>query len=123
MLEKLTINDVKTGETAAYPWLQPVEYDLPPGEVFAAAERVARAMRGWRNVEANEEALELHAEAVTRVFRFVDDFWLWVDEGGQHGRARVRVRSRSRKGRGDFGANAKRIDRFLRALDRELAAR
>jgi len=40
----------------------------------------------------------------------------------RNGQTRVDLRSASRKGKGDFGVNARRIGRFLRALDRRLGA-
>lgn len=122
MLEKLTVNDVATGESRAYPDIQPVDYDLSPEAVFDGVKRAAEAMKGWRNIETTEgdDEWELSAEAVTSLFKFVDDVTIRVSESGLNGRTRVWMRSKSRVGRGDFGANAKRIRAFIRQLNREL---
>jgi uncharacterized protein (DUF1499 family) len=61
----------------------------------------------------------LSCEAVTGLFRFVDDVTVWVSE--EAGEAVVKVRSKSRVGKGDLGANAKRIRAFLAALERALS--
>jgi uncharacterized protein (DUF1499 family) len=59
------------------------------------------------------------AEARTALWRFVDDVVIRVSLDGD-GMTRVDVVSQSRVGSGDFGVNARRIARFLHALDRHL---
>lgn len=56
----------------------------------------------------------LRAEAVSRVFRFVDDveFEILPEEGS------IQVRSASRVGYWDFGVNRRRIERVRDALRR-----
>ncbi|HEX2211640.1 MAG TPA: DUF1499 domain-containing protein [Longimicrobium sp.] len=50
----------------------------------------------------------LHAEATSRLFRFVDDVEVVVDSTA----GVVRFRSASRVGRGDLGVNRRRMERF-----------
>jgi uncharacterized protein (DUF1499 family) len=52
----------------------------------------------------------LHAEARSRVLRFVDDVEVVVDSTAR----RVRFRSASRVGRSDLGVNRARMERFVR---------
>lgn len=53
----------------------------------------------------------LHAEARSRVFRFVDDLEVLVNPAGE-----LVVRSASRIGRSDFGVNAARVEELRQRL-------
>ena len=53
----------------------------------------------------------LHAEATSRIFRFVDDLELLVGVDGE-----LIVRSASRVGEGDLGVNADRVERLRERL-------
>ncbi len=55
----------------------------------------------------------LHAEFTTSVLKFTDDVEFWLDPAA----GVVQVRSASRIGRGDFGANRKRIEALRARLD------
>lgn len=115
------INDVTTGETPEYPDLQPARYAADPASVFAAARSVGEQEMGWRLTRGDSGEGRLEAVAHVPLTPFRDDVTVRVEpaEGG----SRVIVRSRSRVGRSDLGVNARRIRAFLRALDREIAAR
>ena len=65
---------------------------------------------------------ELRAEARTRLLRFVDDVVVRVSAASD-GATLVDVASASRVGRADFGANGRRIARFLHGLRGRLAER
>jgi uncharacterized protein (DUF1499 family) len=67
---------------------------------------------GMRVVQREQDYLR--AEAVSRVFRFVDDveFEILPEEGS------IQVRSASRVGYWDFGVNRRRIERVRDALRR-----
>lgn len=93
-------------------------YAVPFARVWSAALAEVEA-RGWTVLESDPVAGELHAEARTRVWRFTDDVWVRISLDAL-GRTRVDVVSASRVGRGDLGTNARRIARFLRAVDRRL---
>ncbi len=114
------INDVQTGKTPQYADLQPQRFNQPVEKVFAAALEISRA-QGWEVRETKPEHGIIEAIATTRLFKFKDDVTITVtSEGTSEGTATVvNVRSKSRIGKGDMGANARRI----RAFQAELAQR
>ena len=104
-----TINDVKTGATPQYADLQPQRFTQSHDRVFDAALASAHAL-GWE-VTGNERTRgEIQAVATTPLWRFKDDVTVTVGRDGEA--AVVNVRSHSRIGKGDLGANARRIRRF-----------
>ena len=113
-----TVNDVTTGSSVAYPELLPLDLGMPPEDAFDLAVAVARGTRGWRIVNESAEELCFAAEASTPFLSFVDDTEVWV-ESRPEGGSRIHVRSRSRVGRGDFGANARRIRAFLKRVGKQ----
>ncbi len=110
------INDVTTGATPQYPDIQPQKFNQPVEKVFEAAVEASKAM-GWEIREADRANFEIEAVATTRLFKFKDD--ISVNLKYENGTTAVNVRSRSRIGKGDLGANARRI----RAFQAELAKR
>jgi len=115
----LTRNRAHTDPDSRDPRLRGREYAVPFARVWDAALHVAGSLRGWSVVEADPKSGEITAEARTVLWRFTDDVWVRVslDEDGL---TRVDLTSASRVGRADLGANARRIARFLHALDRQL---
>jgi uncharacterized protein (DUF1499 family) len=115
------INDISTaGDTApamaeqqrrAYPDVQPLMLSVPPDEAFERARTAALDM-GWEIVSADPAAGRIDAVATTFWFGFRDDVTVRVTPQG--GASRIDVRSKSRIGRGDAGANAGRIRRYLK---------
>jgi uncharacterized protein (DUF1499 family) len=101
-------------QRAGYPDLGPARVALPPDQVFTRAVEVARAL-GWQIVAAVPAEGRLEATDRTRWFGFRDDVVIRVTADGPG--ARVDVRSVSRVGRSDLGTNARRIRRFLAALE------
>jgi uncharacterized protein (DUF1499 family) len=97
----------------AFPDLAPVRLQMPAGKAFERALAVARD-QGWNVVASDAGAGRIEANDTTFWFGFTDDIVIRVREG--EGGARVDVRSKSRVGRGDLGANARRIRRYLDAL-------
>jgi len=97
-----------------YPDLQPLQLALPPAQAFARARAAAHAL-GWEIVAADESAGRIEAVATTRWFGFKDDIVMRVAPAGSG--SRIDVRSKSRVGRSDLGANAKRIQDFLTAVN------
>jgi uncharacterized protein (DUF1499 family) len=116
-----TVNDVTTGSSPAYPHLQPLVLDQPPDEAFALALATAHDLRGWRIVNVSPKERRFEAEASTPVLPFVDDLDIWI-EPRRNDSSRVQVRSRSRVGRGDFGANARRIRNYLRRVAQRVSS-
>jgi uncharacterized protein (DUF1499 family) len=112
LLRRAVTHDVATGESSAYPELQPLELPLTTPVAFAAALAAARSMAGWTMVHADEEKGSIRVEARTPHLGFVDDVWISVRPLADGG-SRVHVRSCSRVGIYDFGANARRIRVYL----------
>jgi uncharacterized protein (DUF1499 family) len=104
-----TINDVRTGATPEYPDIQPQRFNQPREKVFDAALEASQAM-GWEIRESNREQGVIEAVATTRLLRFKDDVTVTIT--GEGNDAVVNVRSKSRVGKGDLGANARRIRAF-----------
>jgi uncharacterized protein (DUF1499 family) len=113
----LTVNDVETGKSPAYPHLQPLAVDRPYDEVFQGAVAVIASLPRWRLVSASVEVGEIRAEVETPLFRFVDDVTVHISKDNP---VVVNVRSRSRVGKGDLGKNAKNISLFLETLKQRL---
>jgi uncharacterized protein (DUF1499 family) len=112
------INVVETGRTPEYPDIQPWQYHARREQVFDAALRAVKTLSRWTVVSSRPEQGEIRAEARTRLFRFVDDVAIRVEE--QAGTAVVNVRSASRIGRGDFGQNARNVRAFFAELERQM---
>jgi uncharacterized protein (DUF1499 family) len=102
-----------TPQRAAYPDLGPIAMAGPPADTFAAVNTAIESF-GWRIVAADAGAGVIEATDTSRIFRFVDDVVVRIRADG--GGSRVDVRSKSREGKGDLGANAKRIRRLRDAL-------
>jgi uncharacterized protein (DUF1499 family) len=101
----------------AYPDLGPLMMAMPVDSAFSLAAAAAREMDGWELVDQDRAEGRIEATATTPWFGFRDDVVIRVTSAS--GISRVDVRSKSRVGRGDVGANAKRIRRYLERL-REL---
>ena len=104
---------VAAAQAAAYPDIKPVLLAVRPATAFERAFAAARGM-GWTIAAADPAAGIIEATDTTRWLRFKDDIVIRVrpsDSG-----SRIDARSVSRVGRGDFGANAKRIRQFLSRL-------
>ena len=105
----LNINDVTTGATPEYPELQPQGFTADVPAVFNAAAAVAHA-EGWEVTREDRDAAVIEAVAITPLMRFKDDVTVTITRDGEQ--TTVVVRSHSRIGKGDLGANAKRIEKF-----------
>ena len=89
------------------PWL----VNAPVEEVQRAVAAAIAARKDWEVGQAQPGRIAF--VATTRIFRFKDDVVVRIREAP--GGTRVDVRSRSRMGKGDLGANAKRINQLLEA--------
>ena len=116
----LNINDVTTGATPEYPDLQAQRFAAPVERVFEAASAVAHATPHWEVTREDRASGVIDAVATTPLFRFKDDVTITIAADGAE--TKVIVRSRSRVGKGDLGANAKRIRTFQTDLAARLAA-
>lgn len=106
-------DSIAAQQRKAYPDIAPVMLAMPLDSAYAAAYRTVREM-GWEVTAADRRERIIEAQATTSWFGFVDDVVVRVAPGS--GISRVDVRSVSRVGRGDVGANAKRIRAFSEAL-------
>lgn len=80
------------------------------GSAATAWEQAKRAICDLGGVIDREEAGYLHATFRTRVFGFVDDFELRLDESERV----LHIRAAARVGRDDFGVNRRRVNEFCR---------
>ncbi len=110
--------EAAAAQKQAFPDLQPVFITQPANVVFAAAKAVV-AEKGWTLVDASEVDGRIEATAETAWVHFKDDVVIRIQPGRDQ--TRVDVRSKSRIGRGDMGANARRVRDFLSALQSQLA--
>ena len=119
LIRAITRNRAWTDPDSPDARLRGRDYAVPFVVVWEAALEIARSWKHWTVVQAEARRGEIQAEARTALWKFVDDVWIRVslDELGQ---TRVDVISQSRVGRADLGTNARRIARFLHALDRRL---
>lgn len=96
-----------------YPDLAPVIVTQPARLVFDRVRLVADN-QGWTIVASDADNGRLEATDTTRWFGFTDDIVVRLTPWGTG--TRVDVRSASRYGTTDTGTNARRIRRFLSAL-------
>ncbi len=111
------INDVRTGQTKEYPDVQPQRFAQSRENVFAAALAVAQSFNWEIRLNAPEEGL-IEAVDTTPLMKFKDDVTITV--GTEGASSVVNLRSKSRVGKGDLGANAKRIRKFQTELAKRL---
>lgn len=99
-----------------YPNLNPIALQGDPEEILLRTSELARNQEGWTVVHSRFGTKESFIEgyATTSMFHFRDDFVIRITKTDTG--AVIDMRSRSRDGKGDFGANAARIQKFLSAL-------
>lgn len=101
---------------AHYPDLLPLRLDEPALQVHQRARAVATSKHfAWTISHEFENYSGFEATAETRLFRWKDDVVVRIRPDGDRA-CIVDVRSRSRDRDRDLGANARRIRRFLDAL-------
>jgi uncharacterized protein (DUF1499 family) len=93
----------------AYPDIQPILLNVPVARALDQAAAAARDL-GWTVVAVDRGTATVEATDTTRWFHFTDDVAIRVRESAAG--SRVDIRSKSRVGRGDLGANARRIRAF-----------
>lgn len=102
-------------QRTSYPDIAPVMLKASPAQAFAKALAIAREM-GWTIVASDEQTGRIEAVATTIWFGFHDDVVIRVSPAPEG--SRVDIRSHSRVGRGDIGANARRVRDFSARLAR-----
>jgi len=118
--------EVEAEQRAAYPQIQPILVDLEPDQAYRMSLRIAKDL-GWRVVDSSPPNLRgegvAHIDATDRslFFGFIDDVAIRIRP--QANQTQIDVRSVSRVGRHDFGANARRVERFIDAVQQSVEAR
>lgn len=97
----------------AYPDLQPLQSSLSQDAAFDRSLQVARELQ-WQVYHEDRANGVIEAMDSTRFMGFKDDVVIRIRAG--KGGSVVDLRSVSRVGKGDVGANAKRIRAFLNAF-------
>ena len=95
----------------SYPDLRPLDTKIDPDKLFAIAEKIASQMPRWKIISTDSRSRLIEAVAKTSCVGYRDDVIIEIRREGNFGI--LHMRSKSRLGRGDFGANAKRIRTFL----------
>ena len=115
------MNHAETTPSAVDRRLRGRTYAIPFDRVWTTARAQIQDAGRWQLIEADDLEGVIQATATTLICRFIDDVSIRIklDDNAQ---TRVDLTSRSRKGKGDLGANARRIGRFMRRLDRSLDA-
>ena len=114
-----TVNDITTGESAAYPKLRSRVYYSEINQAMTAAEQVLKRLPGWQTLSRDGDNAILEAAATS-------SFGLWTDDvtvyffALSHGQTRVTIRSRTRAGFGDLGRNAAHVQQLQQAMDDRL---
>jgi len=101
-------------QVPAYPDLAPLVIGLSPDEAFTRVETTARKMPTWELTRVDPASHRLEAVATSGIFRFQDD--IVIEVRPRDGGSAIQMRSKSRDGKGDLGANAKRIQEFFALL-------
>jgi uncharacterized protein (DUF1499 family) len=116
----------QAAQKAAYPEIQPLMVDLEAVQAYQMSLRIAKEL-GWRIVDSNPPNLRgdgvAHIDATDRslIFNFVDDIAIRIRPLANQ--TRIDIRSVSRIGKHDFGANARRIAKFIAAVQESVQAR
>ncbi|HEY4732870.1 MAG TPA: DUF1499 domain-containing protein [Gammaproteobacteria bacterium] len=100
-----TPNCVSSEDDGLSSFIAPMGFQDSAVDAWAAAKNTLQAMGGTIQ---KEEADYLWATFITRIFRFVDDVELRMDEQNRI----IHIRSASRVGRSDLGLNRKRVEEF-----------
>jgi uncharacterized protein (DUF1499 family) len=106
-------SDLAQQQREGYPDLAPVTLPMPADQAFDRALAEAQSA-DWQIVTADKSSGRIEATDTTRWFGFQDDIVVRLTPWGSG--TRVDVRSVSRVGRGDVGTNARRIRRYVQAL-------
>ena len=99
----------------SYPDVKPLDLSQPPEEVFQKVLALVRRQERWQIFQESNDQRRVELVASTQLMKFKDDVVIEVQPSTDGG-SRVEMRSKSRKGLSDLGANAKRIQSFLKEL-------
>ncbi len=114
----LTTHVAETRENHPFPELRPRRFAVPP-EVLFRFSRQAVADAGWLVSNAQPTAYQLTAVATTLLWQFKDNVTLQVYTSPDGGSI-LYVRSESRVGKGDLGANIRRVLNVTQHIERQI---
>jgi uncharacterized protein (DUF1499 family) len=112
--EGMTPESLAQLQQQAYPDIKPWRTKEPKQVVFEKALKAVEQL-GWELVAQAPEQGRIEATDTTFWFRFKDDVVITIQEA--NGETVVNARSLSRVGRGDVGANAKRLRALFKQLE------
>ena len=118
--------EARAAQRAAYPDLQTAVVALDSTEAYQLALSVASDL-GWRIVDTEppnlggEGGAAIEAADRSLFFGFIDNIAIRITPGATQ--TAIDVRSVSRAGWHDFGANARRVRKFLAAVHEEMRER
>ena len=101
-------NCVSTSSSRPASKISPLELREATGDAKRKLEDVIERMPGSQIIESQDDYL--HAEFRSRIFGFVDDLEILIDEKQQS----ILIRSASRVGYSDWGVNRKRCEEIRR---------
>jgi uncharacterized protein (DUF1499 family) len=122
MIEGSTRARAETSPAALDTRLRGRTYAITFDRVWNAALALAGGeLPRWRVLKSDDQQGIIQAEAASAVWARPSEVRIRIglDANGQ---TRVDIRSASKEGKRDFGSNARRIDRLVRALDAKLGA-
>ena len=105
--------DLAALQQQAYPLVKTLTTTLSKSDAFNRALATAKKM-GWEIVDENFDSGMIEATETTLLWGFKDDVAIRISEQGEQ--VAVDLHSVSRVGLSDLGANAKRIEKFLKAF-------
>jgi uncharacterized protein (DUF1499 family) len=105
--------DFAAQQRAGYPDLAPIRIQASLPDAFQRCVRAAESL-GWEITYRDPSGAALEATETSRIFRFVDDISVRLQTDGTE--TVIDMRSKSRVGKGDMGANAKRIEAFRKKV-------
>jgi len=108
------------GDTASKADAPALRFANPPAAVFAAWARVVADAPRTTVQHTDPEAFAQHAVQRSRVFRFPDDVYAQAEPLADGAGTRMLLYSAARYGKGDFGKNRQRLERWSAALIRAL---
>lgn len=114
----LTTHVAETRENHPFPELRPRRFDVPPEVLFHFSQR-AVSDAGWLVSSTQPAAYQLTALATTVLWKFKDDVTLQIYPSPDGGSI-LHIRSESRTGKGDLGANVRRVLDVTRHIERQI---
>ncbi len=104
-------SEIAEQQQKAYPEVKPVITGLNKQQAFDRAVNLAKSYSGWELVDSDLQEGRIEVTVTTFWFGFKDDVVIRIQKTGAG--TRLDLRSISRLGKGDLGANAYRIIRFI----------